>query len=477
MVVRKEDGRFAKTGTLYTRPADHDPRALDDGALCFDDNCIPHEHEKQQNLFHYMLSEAACTLKGCRIGHLGYTGVPMEIREFNMMIKPVKKETTDPRERRVPNLRSTLRPLTTNGRGGYQTTKSIANPHHPRHFTTSWHECIHNGCISHEAARQAEEDGMPHVSQETHPDHGILDWTECATNNCAIHRDEKEEHELEIKKQNDGTGWALSEDETQRINAYVDDQVKNSNIRSGTPIPINKDVLSALEEGEITEEPEQMDESTETEEQHLSTPEESEYDSTDDECDDEFDANHVQFAAEANKPVIKLIKLIARYHKNAFPVQNGKTYLHPFHFDVMLKRIRGEFWNHRLVPVTYDARTFVQEQPPLGSDFTPSGYLAPDGTFFNSSMRNCVTKVKHLYKDMHMAQTTATYLMTESEFINDYTRCQSTIKSVQNTMAAMNKRMPVDWETQYSHALKMHGYPPQSSKNHGYAPHHEQSEN
>jgi hypothetical protein len=49
-------------------------------------------------------------------------------------------------------------------------------------------------------------------------------------------------------------------------------------------------------------------------------PEESEYHSTDDELEDEFDANHIQFAAEASKPIIKLIKMIVRNHKNAFPV-------------------------------------------------------------------------------------------------------------------------------------------------------------
>jgi hypothetical protein len=88
----------------------------------------------------------------------------------------------------------------------------------------------------------------------------------------------------------------------------------------------------------------------------------------------------------------------------------------------MLKRIRTEFWNYRLVPVTYDVRTFIQDVLPLGSEFTPNGYLAPDGTFFNSSIRSYVAKVKHLYKEMYMAQTTATFLMEEDEFINDYTR-------------------------------------------------------
>jgi hypothetical protein len=74
------------------------------------------------------------------------------------------------------------------------------------------------------------------------------------------------------------------------------------------------------------------------------------------------------------------------------------------------------------VPVTYDARTFVQEVPPIGSEFTPNGYLALDGTFINSSIRSYMVKVKHLYKEIHMAQTTATFLIEEEEFINDHTR-------------------------------------------------------
>jgi len=69
----------------------------------------------------------------------------------------------------------------------------------------------------------------------------------------------------------------------------------------------------------------------------------------------------------------------------------------------MLSRIRTEFWNYRLLLITYDARTFMQENPPLGSEFTPNGYLAPNGTFVNSSIRGCVVKTKNLYRDIHTA--------------------------------------------------------------------------
>jgi len=45
---------------------------------------------------------------------------------------------------------------------------------------------------------------------------------------------------------------------------------------------------------------------------------------------------------------------------------------------------------------------------------------------------------------MHTAQTTAIFLMKENEFINDYTRSQSTIKYVQNTIAEKNQKVPTN---------------------------------
>jgi hypothetical protein len=76
-----------------------------------------------------------------------------------------------------------------------------------------------------------------------------------------------------------------------------------------------------------------------------------------------------------------------------------------------------------------------------------------------------------------MAQTTATFLIEEEEFINDYTRSQSTIKYVQNTMAEINKKVLAEWETYYVNALKMHRYPLYATKTNSYAPYEEQSGN
>jgi hypothetical protein len=93
-------------------------------------------------------------------------------------------------------------------------------------------------------------------------------------------------------------------------------------------------------------------------------------------------------------------------------------------------------------------------------------------------MRDCATKVKHLYKEMHMAQTVAIHLMTQEEFNDDCTRALSTIKQVQSMMADISKWIPKDWEIHYKNALEIHGYPPNTNKDHGYASHGEQqSEN
>lgn len=131
---------------------------------------------------------------------------------------------------------------------------------------------------------------------------------------------------------------------------------------------------------------------------HGSTPEESE---EEDSLDDEIEAgdwNHVQFAAKAPKPVIKILRHVALGYRKAFPTLDGKTYLDPIHFDLLLGRIRMAFWNHRIRPTHYDTSSFVKEWPPVGSQFSPHGYLTPEGTFVSQSMRNGVKRVRDLYQ-------------------------------------------------------------------------------
>lgn len=270
---------------------------------------------------------------------------------------------------------------------------------------------------------------MPPISNHEHPDHGILSWTECESENCVIHREDKD-----IKRQ--------------RIDSFVNEQSKLT--RPSTPYPPQEQPI--LEEGEI------LESENEAESVNSSTSEESDDDSTDDEIDEE-DWNYVQFAAEASKPILKILRHLALGHKDVFPVINGKTYLHPFHFDLMFNRIRTAFWNHRLVPMKYDAKTFVQERPPIGSDFTGRGYLVPDGTFVNASMRGMVGRMKTIYEQVHIAQTTAMERMTEEEYNDDKTRFKHTTEFLNNSFGARNLQVPPGWRDDYIHTLSVHGYP------------------
>jgi hypothetical protein len=467
--------RAATRSTPEPEEVDHDTHTLDEGAVCLDDNCELHEADKESHRFHFMLSTAGCKFKRtCKMKHFGTPGVPMEIREINMMSRRPKKEKTlapwnvghphhagtswvdcddeqcnihdkekkqrqeaqeqgvawddyEPAEE-TPDAEYLARQEQLRGR------YNINHVHHPDHGTISWENCIHPGCPAHQdehneyltgndedLAEPLEGQGLaniPPVGNPMHPDHGILHWTACAQREtCAIHRENM------------------------------------GNIpQSISPLQLNEE-----EEVEVetinTENPDNAESVFE------STPEGSEYDSTDDE--EKCDLNHVQFASEAPKPVIKMIKIISKKYKDVFPVYGGKTYLDPILFDSMLKHIRAAFWTHRLVPVRYKGEDFVQWYPPIGSYPSPNGILAPDGTFFNNAMRNQVGRVKGLYQRVHEAQMAAVHLMTTEEYNDDPVRAKLTINHVRKTLPEVGHEMPECWNLHYIEALREDGYPEQ----------------
>lgn len=460
LTVRGDDGRFSKEKPAR-KFADHDARTLTQGAICLDDNCEGYEDEKRHAQFHYMLSPIGCKVKHYEAAHLGFTGTPMELKEFNMMIRPSNKTANTSTWGTQP-VKAADRAA--ENKAFRQSYMSPNRPNHPHHHEVHWRDCYQIGCITHEAARQAEEEKMPPIDTEAHPDHGILDWTECTSINCAIYWDEKRQAEGQASKgENRPDSSALSEETKERVKDFIDDQLRIGTIEPCLGQRDAHQPLSKLETNDTLEEG-VKEESNEAESINESTPEGSEYDSTDDELDSEDNANHIQFAAEANKPVIKMIQIITRDHKEAFQVHKGKMYLHPHHFDNMLRRIRTEFWNHRLYPTEYNAKAFVQEWPPLGSDFTHGGYLAPDRTFISQTMRNNILRVKKLYHEMHTAQVIATDTITEQEFIDNDTRAQKIIQGVHQHMAQQNLPILMIWDTQFRHALKQHGFPPNHSR-------------
>ena len=49
--------------------------------------------------------------------------------------------------------------------------------------------------------------------------------------------------------------------------------------------------------------------------------------------------------------------------------------------------MRGAFWDYRLIVTTYAFNDFIVERVPLGSTFTPAGYIIPTGERVTNGMR------------------------------------------------------------------------------------------
>lgn len=85
-------------------------------------------------------------------------------------------------------------------------------------------------------------------------------------------------------------------------------------------------------------------------------------------------------------------------------------------------------------------------------------------------MKDALMEVKEKYKALHLAQTTAFYVMTEEDFVQDPSRAKFTAKFAGQTLKDRNETLPRHWKDEYFEAIKTHGYPPHACKNQGYAP-------
>ena len=119
--------------------------------------------------------------------------------------------------------------------------------------------------------------------------------------------------------------------------------------------------------------------------------------SSDEELDDEDDLTPKEVTR-------KILSVVQRHYTQAFPPYGGQRQVHPVNFDIMIDRIRAEFWHAPRVPVEYDWGTFVQERPPLGAVFSENGYLVPGGGQITTAQRQLVTRGKQLYRYHQAAQ-------------------------------------------------------------------------
>jgi len=138
-------------------------------------------------------------------------------------------------------------------------------------------------------------------------------------------------------------------------------------------------------------------------EERQDTPEESEEEYSDDEEPD--DNEILNFRIEGPEPFRRMVLHLAQQVEEMFPKIQGKRRLHPHQFDLALTRLRAMFWNYRLVNVDYDAQRYVQEVPPLGSTFSPTGgYTAPDGIGISKEMRKRVTLIRQRFGEIQRIQ-------------------------------------------------------------------------
>jgi len=143
------------------------------------------------------------------------------------------------------------------------------------------------------------------------------------------------------------------------------------------------------EEGEIAETPDE------------SNSEEEGYTDDDQPADDEI----LHFSVDGPEPIRRMVLHMARKFEEVFPKVSGKRRLHPQQFDQMLAQLRAMFWNYRLLDVEYDARDYVKEVPPIGSQFGPNGsYLTPDGVLINKEMRDRVKIIAKRYQEIQKIQ-------------------------------------------------------------------------
>ena len=134
-----------------------------------------------------------------------------------------------------------------------------------------------------------------------------------------------------------------------------------------------------------------------------STPEESSDEYSDDEGPD--DSELYTFTVDAPEPVRRMVTHIIHRYEEIFPVVKGKRRLNPDNFDTMIGRLRAMFWRYRKINIEYDAKDFVIEKVPIGSNFQNDGsYYAPDGTYITRQMRDRVRTVGLRYREIQHIQ-------------------------------------------------------------------------
>jgi len=363
------------------------------------------------------------------------------------------------------------------------------------HARIGWNNCTNEQCTFHkddkEAARSSQKEAV--MVNARHPDHGILHWTACRDIYCVIHRDEKEganyqptrNQRVEFEENEpdeDGCPpprYSVNDNgeriydlpaPTPTMQAWVAGNTPGQNnttfVRSPTPYRPTQ-ILGILptpdDSDKENKDPE--DDTTQTESNHDDTPDEDSDDDSDEEIDwSENQAENTQFVAETTNPIQGVIDVLRSGHVHVFPRQPDGTYkVHPNYLDLMLERIRAQYWDHDLVEIDYDFKSFISEKPPIGSIFTSDGYIIPDGTFVNKTMRQGVTDLKTRYRQCQTPQTAAHAAISTNEPLKS--QVMHLCYMIRQDTLASRKPMPNGWEQDYIKAIKSYGFLTKKSGN------------
>ena len=121
--------------------------------------------------------------------------------------------------------------------------------------------------------------------------------------------------------------------------------------------------------------------------------------------EEESDIEVLHFAADAPEPIQRMVTHLCRNYEAAFPEVDGKRYMHPFFFEMMLDQLRQMFLHYRRVKQPQDAAAAVKERPTYGSLFQPDGsYIMADGTVVGKQLRDEVNNLRILYRESQQIQ-------------------------------------------------------------------------
>jgi len=227
--------------------------------------------------------------------------------------------------------------------------------------------------------------------------HGSLHWRFCYDDACRTHYSSKRDAGFWPSAPQRGTS-------SPPIRRYED---------GSRPLPVPEELQDEVPHLRLAEERE-PDEScyneneennppksdTSEEEEQDESAEDTESSSEEGESEDEL----VTFVSTSPGPQRKIALHFAREIEDIFPLVNGKRYLNPRKFEYSLQRLRQSFWNHRRIRQESHFREIAVERPPLGSTFTPYGYITPDNYVVPNEMRQGLYELQKRFQKVQECQ-------------------------------------------------------------------------